>query len=207
MLTPRSLAPFFNRPGRGNKAPRRLHPARGFCVPARIPRAHALQIATMTEAPEHFTERHFALLDAHKIERHRLLFFANHDELCRIAREKGVDEKKIEGYRPGTLGLRIQEDDHDPGGPNVWILVHASPPPESWGDTAKRIAGWGLKCPKVISDPKNPAGLLAFVLLHEIAHHHFSDGEPRSEAEEDLMELRADEWALEKFRKHGRAWL
>lgn len=161
-----------------------------------------MHLASVKPAPPSLPDRHLAILAVHGIEPARLLLFADHAELCRIAAEKGVDPQEIENYGTGTRGLRIQEDENDLGGPNVWILIQSPLPPEARGETIDRLRGWEFDCPACITAAESMEGVLAFILLHEIAHHVLCHGKPGSLTEGLLIEREADQWALEAMHQH-----
>ncbi|RXK53113.1 hypothetical protein ESB00_15505 [Oleiharenicola lentus] len=139
--------------------------------------------------------KHIKLAESYGISRERIILVSNRDKLCAAARSHG-DNKD---YKETTLGLSIQADDI-PGGPDVWIVLRWPVTHEEHQKTYLRLARRGLSPSLYYADTSKPQWLLAFLLLHEVAHHILKHS-PAMDYE--TKEKEADEWAHTELWKHN----
>lgn len=133
------------------------------------------------------SEKHFELAEAHGIPRSRIVSASNRDEFCAAA----VRHRETNAFNESTLGLSIQADDI-PGGADVWIILRCPVPLEEHAKTFSRLEARGLSPSPNYLDTSKPQWLLAFILLHEIAHHKLKHGPL---VNDETKEKEADEWA------------
>lgn len=141
-------------------------------------------------------EKHLKLAESYGISCDRILLVSGRDKLCAAARSHGDNTD----YNETTLGLSIQADDI-PGGPDVWIVLRCPVPLEEYKKTYLRLAGRKLSPSLYYADTSKQQWLLAFLLLHEIAHHKLKHG-PAMDYE--TKEKEADEWAHAELLKYYR---
>jgi hypothetical protein len=151
--------------------------------------------------PHSFDERHYALAMSYGIDRERIQFFSNLEQLKIIAANKGVPNHEIKDYTETTNALWIQVDEIR-GGPDLYICLINSLSEKVHIDSVIRLLEWyseplgTSQQLEALGDTKRPEVLYAYLLLHEIGHNqlkHGSGGDYLQKEEE------ADRWALQNL--------
>ena len=139
-------------------------------------------------------EQHAKLAGSFGIPREQIITVPSNSELRRVARI--LNDKKE--HKKSVMGLCVRPESQD-NFPDPQIVLVWPAPVQMHQSTFERLNSQFQNASPNYLETTKPDWLLAFILLHEIAHYNLNHQKSDDESKMKRQEFEADEWANEQL--------